>query len=113
MYGEQDFKTTLQHPSHDHKLKGIEFLDAVHDYFEEKDELMRSVLDLAERHACLLITNPINGGKWWYLHPSLRVAGYQLSVFDVDGPVGHYDVMHDPHELSHDLPDFIECWWKE
>lgn len=114
MYGERDFKTNLQHPSHDHKLKGMAFLDAVHDYYEEKDELMRSVLELVGHHGCLLITDPMKGGKWWYLHPSLRVDGYQLSVFDEIGPVCHYDVLdNDPHELSYDLPDFIECWWKE
>ena len=113
MWDCKDFKTTLHHPCEDKALKGQAYMDAVWFYYEEKDDVMRDVLRLADEHRCLLILDPSEEriARWYYLHPSLRVDGWQLSHFDWDGPVSHDNIGDDPHELSHSLPDTIECWY--
>lgn len=112
MYDCKTYQTTLRHPCNS-DLKGWDYIDATRAYFAEKDGLMDDVLRLAGEHGCLLIMDPgrTSLDRWYYLHPSLRVEGWQLSHFDQQGPICHDDIRNDPHELSHALPDFIECWW--
>lgn len=110
MHDSKAFVVGRHHPSRDHELKGRAFMDAVHDYYEEKDAVMRDVLSLAEDRRCLFILD-IDSGRWWYLHPSLRVDGWQLTRWDERGPVCHSNVGHDPHELAYDLPDNFDCYY--
>ena len=111
------FHTTRKHPHAWSDAKGRELMELVHDYYDEKDALMADVLRLAGEKRCILIVDMDPNPKqrfpvWWYLHPSLRFDGWQLSSFDYWGARCHYDVKHgDVHELSYDLPDNFECWY--
>lgn len=111
-YESKTYRMTTSYPTTS-DAKGWDYIRLVDEYYDEKDTLMADVLRLADEHKCLLILD-VDAEVWtdWhYLHPSLRVDGYQLTHADDRGPIGHDDVMHDPHKLAHDLPDHFECWY--
>lgn len=94
--------------------KGLEYMRLVDEYYAEKDGIMADVLELADEYDCLAIIDtdaPTNHPRWWFLHRSLRIDGWQLTSVDELGPIGHDDIGHDPHELSHSLPDNFDCYY--
>lgn len=94
---------------------GEELLDASWENIQAKKEACKTVFAIAEQKGCVCIrpTDDYGIEHWSFLHPSLRIDGYQLSNFDKVGPTSHDNIGYDVDELAYNIPDRFEVIYRE